>query len=155
MLLHESVREPDDSPIRVQALKIWTMREAGVSDAEISAALQLSRETIYSYIYRASKNGWLEFNDPKDSLEFQLLPKATRVLNEALDGEVVLTSGMKEKTAVALKLAEGALYPKVVQAPPTAPALVGIKIQIVGGEPGTMREGTVMGNSTYIDAEQE
>ena len=154
-LIPEGMRKADDSPMRVTALKIVAMREAGVSEDGISAELGLSKVSISSYLHKAGKNGWLDFADPKNQLEYQLMHKVVRNLDEALDDQTRhSTSGVMVKTAVAQHIAEGALYPKLAnqQAAPGS-ALVGIKIQIVGGEPSTMREGTVMGNSSYLDAE--
>jgi hypothetical protein len=129
------------------------------SPAPLSLAQELgiAKSTVYTSIYRAGLNGWLTFEDPRDSLEYQLLPKAIKNLHEALDDETRhSTSGQMVKTQIAEKMAEGALYPRLagVQAQ-AAQTLVGIKIQIVGGDPGSMREGTTMGNSTYVDATVE
>jgi predicted transcriptional regulator len=155
MLLPEGIRRADDSPMRITALKIVAMREAGVSEEGIASELGLSPKTIAGYVHKAGRNGWLEFNDPKDTLEYQLMHKVVRNLDEALDDTTRhVTSGIMVKTAVAEKIAEGALYPRLAnQQVAQGNTLVGIKIQIVGGDPGTMREGTIMGNSTYVDAE--
>lgn len=141
--------------MRLKALKIVAMREAGVSEDGIASELGISKNTISGYLHKAGKNGWLDFNDPKDQLEYQLMHKVVRNLDEALDDTTRhITSGVMVKTAVAEKIAEGALYPRLAnQQAAVASTLVGIKIQIVGGEAGTVREGTIMGNSTYVDAE--
>lgn len=156
--LHPSIRKEDDSPVRVTALKIVTMRAAGLSDEEIAKGLGIAKSTLYSYVYKAGKNGWLDFDDPKDQLEYQLMHKVVRNLDQALDDEYRNEkTGEQVKTRVALEMAAGALYPKLAGAAQvtTGPALVGIKIQIVGGDPGTMREGTIMGGADYIDVEPE
>jgi predicted transcriptional regulator len=139
------------------ALKIVAMREADVSDEGIAAELGISKNTISGYLHKAGRNGWLDFADPKNQLEYQLMHKVVRNLDEALDDTTRhITSGVMVKTAVAEKIAEGALYPRLAgQQAAVAQTLVGIKIQIVGGEPGQMREGTVMGSNSYIDVEKE
>lgn len=127
---------------------------AGMSNDDIGAALGISPKSIAGYLYKAGKNGWLDFDNPKDNLEYTLMHKVVRNLEESLDSTNILASGQSERTATALKIAEGALFPKLaVEAPQQASTIVGIKIEVVGGVPGTMREGTSMGSNTYVDAE--
>jgi DNA-binding CsgD family transcriptional regulator len=146
----EHARRSDDSPIRATAIRIYGMRGLGLSDTEIAAALGLSVKTIPGYIYKAGKNGWLDFDDPKEALENQVLHKVVRNLDEMLD-----SPDEETKKEVTLKVYEGSLSKKVQEQGqgPQAQAVVGVKIEIVGGERPTVREGTIMGTGTYIDAE--
>ena len=145
----------DDSVIRTKALQIVMMESTGMSRADVAVALGLSPKTIAGYLYKAGKNGWLEFTDPKDQLEYRLMHKVIRNLDEGLDDQSRNEkTGMTVATQVALQIADGALYPKLESASQQpASTVVGIKIEIVGGDPGQIREGTVMGTSRYIDAE--
>lgn len=150
-LLPEGIRRGDDSDCRPKAVQIVIMRQAGLDDEQIGAALGIKKSTISALLYKAGKNGWLDFDDPKNRMEYQVLHKVIRNIDEALDSEVLLVE-RKERTAVALEIYK-ANKATEQPAPPVASvaSLMGIKIQIVGGDPGTVREGTVMGNSTYVD----
>ncbi len=138
----------DDSEIRVKALKIAAMEAAGVSRDEIAVALKISRETISGYLYKAGKNGWLVFDDPKNTLEYQILHKAVRNLDELLD-----TTNEEIKTEVTLKTLDGMVWRKdAQQAQQGQQTIVGVRVEVVQGAPTQVREGTVMGNSQYVDA---
>lgn len=151
LAIDPNYRMSDDSIVRTHALKIVAMRAAGITDDQIAVALKLSKQTISGYLYKAGKNGWLNFDDPKDSLEYQVLHKVVRNLDELLD-----SADEKTKQEVTLKTAEGTLFKKfgvdsnANQAPQT---IVGVKVEIVGGTTQTVREGTVMGSGKYLDAE--
>ena len=155
-LIPEGMRKADDSPMRVIALKIVAMREAGVSEDGIASELGLAKSSISSYIHKAGKNGWLDFADPKNQLEYQLMHKVVRNLDEALDdGTRHITSGVMVRTAVAQQIAEGALYPRLAgQQVAVASTLIGVKIEVVGNAGGgVVREGTVLGTPSYVEAD--
>lgn len=141
-----------------KAVKAFLMRRAGIDDADIAAALNISRKTISDYIYRAGKAGVLAelLDDPRDTLEYVLLNKVVRNINESLDSTRVLQTGMPERAATALKVAEHTLFPKTQgPAQQTSNNVMGIKIEIVQGAPTVIREGTVAGAPGYIDGEAE
>ena len=144
---------PEDSKVRETAVKIVMMQSvAGMSKEDIGTALGISPNSIAGYLYKAGKNGWLDFDRPKDNLEYTLMHKVIRNLDESLDSTNVLQTGQAERTATALKIAEGALYPKLTaEAPQQASTIVGIKIHMVEGQQAEVRAGTVMGANTYID----
>jgi len=130
------------------------MEQAGIPRDEVAKTLGLSPKSIAGYLYKAGRNGWLDFDDAKAELEYSLMPKVLRNLAESLDGNHVLANGSRERVTTALKIAEGALFPKMAPTESLAPStVVGIKIQVVGGTPDPIREGAVMGVDRYIDAE--
>lgn len=144
----------EDSTIRETAIKIYLLRAAGQSDEQIAQIVGLSTKTLSSYVYKAGKMGWLDdfLHDPRERLEYSIMHKVVRNLDQSLDSEGVLQTGMQERTAVALKIAEGALYPRLQQgAGQQNSMLMGIKIEVVGGEPQKIREGTVIEAPAYVE----
>lgn len=149
-------RKHDDSKVRSTAIQIVAMELGGQTREEIAQALNLSPRTIQSYLYIAAKNGWIDFEHPKDSIEFQILPKVVRNLTQGLDDDNRhATSGMTVGQQMALKIAEGTVFKAFDQlAGVQDNTLVGVKIEIVGGgQKDTVREGTVLGADSYVDAE--
>jgi DNA-binding transcriptional regulator LsrR (DeoR family) len=147
---------PPDSIIREKAIKIVAMRAGGMKPAEIAAALNIKESNIRPYVWRASKNGWITFDDPEESIEFQLLPKAIRNLNDALDDTVRhQTSGMTVGTQVALKVAEGTIFKKFDQVNAAAPTtIVAVRVEMPDGPRPQVREGNEVGGvPAHVDAE--
>lgn len=151
---------PEDSTIRETAIQIYTMRGAGMSEDQIAQVLGLKKSTLPGYVYKASRMGWLDahIQSLRDRLENVTMHKVMDNLDEALtDNTRAYATGMPVKTAVALKIAEGALFPKVAAAPVQQNNLMmGIKVEIVGGEGAPkVREGTVVSSPGYIEGEIE
>lgn len=145
----DHLRLADDSPIRVTALKIYAMEQLGVAREEIAKTLNLSPKTIPGYLYKAGANGWLTFTDPKDTLEYQILHKAVRNLDELLD-----VPDLEVKTEVTLKALDGMLWRKQDQGHQnTQQSIVAVKVEVVNGGVTEVREGTVMGAGKYLEAE--
>lgn len=154
--LPEGIRKDDTSPMRLTCTKIATMQAAGLPNEDIAAALGIEARSIKGMMWKAGRNGWLDFDEPKNRLEYQILPKALKNLDEAMSSDAVLNTGMKERNAISLKIVEGTLYPQFATqaAPATNATLVGVRVEIVGGgDKSTVREGTIMGNAEYVDAE--
>lgn len=150
---------PADSKVREKAMHILSMKLNGHSTAEIAESMKLSPATVKQYIYIAGVNGWLaeqgNWADPADKAEFELLPKAVDELKSALDNSNVNPkTNMPIKTQVALKIADGMLFPKFQEQAATAQqplVALQVNLQTIDGIP--MREGTTGGNAKYIDAE--
>lgn len=146
----------DDSIVRTKALQIIAMRIAGMEDVDIAKALDMSPKSISPYVYRAARNGWLDIDNPKERLQYQVMHKVVRNLESALDSQAVLQTGMKESTAVALKVAEGTVFKQFNETPagPAQQAIVAIKIEMPQGAPQTMREDTIGGLPAHtVEAE--
>lgn len=148
-----------DSPIRLTALKIIAMRQAGVDEGEIAAALGLARTTLAGYVYKAGKMGWLDSDNPHDALEYQILHKVVRNLSEGLDlppGRE-LQNGMPVRTQVALKIGEGTLFKKFAAdqqaAAPSTVVAIRIETGVPSGPVPTIREGTTGGAPAFIEGD--
>lgn len=75
--------------------------EPGISNKEVARRLGISDRTLNGHIYRASKEGWLVFDDPLLAIEYEILPKVTANLNHFLD--------IKDRT-VTIETAKGTLF---------------------------------------------
>ncbi len=149
---------PPDSKTRKTALLILAMRLAGMPDDEIAKRVKLGKESLRMYLYLAGKNGWLDIdkaNSAKDAVDFNLLPKVVRNLYEGLDGTGILNNGMRERTHVALKIAEGTIFKEYGEqrADVVAQTMVAIRIEMPQGPPQQVREGTLGGTPSFIEGE--
>lgn len=138
-------------------MQIIAMRIAGMSDPEIAEALKISEKSISPYVYRATKNGWLDIEDPTQKLEYQLMHKVVRNLDDSLeDNARHATSMVPVKTQVAMKIAEGTIFKKYDN-PANAVAsttIVAVKIEMPEGPRPQIRAGNDVGGvPAHIDAE--
>ncbi len=147
---------PPDSKIRAVALNIMAMRAAGKSDEEIAIELKISPKSISPYVYRAAKNGWLVADTPMDRVKFELLNRVIDRLGEGLEDPTRhMTSGMRVRTAVAMKVAEGTIFKDFDQAGsgPVQSTVVAVQVVMPPGTPQAMREDTAGGTPNYVDAQ--
>lgn len=138
------------------AMQIIAMRIGGSEDADIAKALGISENSVSPYVYRATKNGWLDIDyNPKERVQLQVMHKVVQRLEEGLDSQGVLNTGMKERTHVALKIAEGTLFKQFgeQQAQQAASTVVQVNVVMPDGPRQMMREETTGGTPAYIDAE--
>lgn len=159
---------PPNGIMRKKALAIVAMRANGCTNEEISKELGLSIQNIHSYVYRATKAGYLVNRktresliwDPKDQLEYELSHKITRNLNGALDDQpVTLADGeikpvSKRMREAAMEIAKGTLFKKFDQA--SAPVQQGmnvlaVRIDMPTSGNMTVREGTIGGTPNYVE----
>ena len=147
---------PPDSKVRPVALKIMAYRAEGKTEDEIAVILGISRKTIGSYVYRAAKNGWINADTPTDRIKYELMHRVVDRLREGLDDEQRhQTTGMRVRTQVALKVAEGTVFKEFDQqnvAPPQS-TVVAVQVVMPPGTPQTVREDTTGGLPAYVDAE--
>lgn len=100
--------------------------------------------TLSTHIYRATKEGWLKFDDPLSRVEFQLIPKIVRNLDEFLED--------RDRT-VTIEAAKGTLFKQyaeskgVTNAPTTVLAL---KLELPSGETKAIF-GKVVGSGRALD----
>ena len=147
---------PDNSKVRPIALQIIAMRLAGQEDKDIATALNISVNSISPYVYRATKNGWLDIDyDPKQRVQFQMMHKVVQRLEEGLDSAALLNTGMKERTAVALKVAEGTIFKQFgeQQTERQGNTIVAVQVVMPDGPRQTVRDETTGGVPAHIDAE--
>ena len=121
-----------------------------MEDQEIADYLKIKRTCISTYIWLASKNGWLtQFNSAKEAIEYGLAHKVIRNLDEGLeDISRNEKTGLMVKTAVALKIAEGTLFKQfgdATESGSTQQTAISIRIE-QPREQQPMRPGTIGGS---------
>lgn len=147
---------PPDSKVRVVALNILALRAAGKSDDEIAKELQISPKSISPYVYRAAKNGWLTADTPTDRVKYELLNRVIDRLGEGLeDGTRHTTSGMRVRTAVAMKMAEGTIFKEFDQQGSGVMPSTVVAVQVImpEGARQVMRDDTIGGTPNYMDGD--
>ena len=140
-----------------QAMKIFAMSAAGITDKEIAHALKITEQSMWNVRHVAGKNGWVsdQLAKAKDVVEFQIIPKALRVIEDGLeDAHRNEKTGLQVKQHIALKIADGAIWNREQVAAGIAQGTVlAIKIEMAPGTPQTMREGTGGGVPAYVEGE--
>lgn len=147
---------PEDSKVRPVAMQIIAMRLSGMSDADIAKHIGISEKSISPYVYRATRNGWLDIDyNPKERIQFQVMHKVVQQLEEGLADGQRMNTGMKVRTAVALKVAEGTLFKQFdqQQAQVAPSTVVAVQVIMPDGPRQEIREDTTGGTPAYIDAE--
>lgn len=139
------------------AMQIIALRIQGMDDADIAKQLDISEKSVSPYVYRATKNGWLDIDyNPKERVQFQMMHKVVQRLEEGLDDSFRNEkTGMKVQTTVALKVAEGTLFKQFADQQQTSdrPTVVAVQIVMPEGPRQVVREETTGGTPAYIDAE--
>lgn len=147
---------PDNSKVRPVALQIIAMRLSGMEDPTIAKSLGISEKSLSPYVYRATKNGWLDIDyDPKERIQFQVMHKVVRNLEEGLESKGIMNTGMKERTHVALKIAEGTIFKGFDQqvAPQSSSTVVAVQVVMPDGPRQVIRADTTGGIPAFQDAE--
>ncbi len=141
---------PPDSKVRFVALQAIAMRIAGMEDEDIAKAMGISAKSISPYIYRAGKNGWLDIDNPKQRMEYQLMHKVVNNIETMLD-----SPDLEMRERVTMETAKGTLFKAFGEQQVAAPAqtMVAIKIEMPAGPVQQMREDTTGGTPAYLDAE--
>lgn len=140
-----------DSSIRDKVMIILPMRHSGMSFEEIAEHLKLSPRTVKDYIHIAGRNGWLDLTDPKEKIDYQLIHKVVRNLDEMLD-----SPDPEVKERVTMKTAEGTVFKQYgMQIGQVMPAstILAIKIEMPPGVQSEPREDALGGVPAYIEAE--
>ena len=146
---------PEDSKIKKIAQLIVAMRLSGHESSEIAKTFGLTQGTLNHYVYRAGKMGWLNIDNAKAAVEYELLPKVIRNLHQGLDSTAILNTGMRESNAMALKIAEGTIFKDFDPQGPLQQqqTVVAIKIEMPQGPQQQVREGTLGGTPAFVEGD--
>lgn len=125
------------------------MRSAGMEDEEIGKLLGIGKRTVSDYVHKAGKNGWLEalIDDPKDKLEYSILHKVVRNIDELIEGRD------KETTLEVFKQTLGKRFAEAAPVEANKGNQLTVNIVMPNGGPAEIREGTTGGTPAYIDVE--
>lgn len=149
-----SWRLPDNSVFHETAEKILALRAGGMTNQEIGDYLGLKPQSLRTYLYRSHRNGRLDYNSAKETIEYGLVPKALRNLDDGLDdNHRNEKTGLKVKHLIALKIAEGVSFkefgPDLTTGQPLSQTAISIKIE-QPTNPAPIRQGTIGG---YLEGE--
>jgi hypothetical protein len=131
---------------RIKMWLQWKAIEPKLTHEEAAKRLGIATQTLTNTIYKATKGGWLKFEDPLDELEFEIIPKVTHNLKYYLD------QGDKEVT---IKTAQGTIFKQhlaakgVAQAAPQTTVLA-FKIEMPSGGP-THSAGVIVGTPRKLE----
>lgn len=128
----------------------WKALEPKLTHADAAARLDIAPQTLTNLIHKATKEGWLQFQNPMDELEYEILPKVTHNLKYYLD------QGDKDVT---VKTAQGTLFKqflanKGIQETPTT--VLALKIEMPEGIPADATnsiKGIIVGSPRTIEAD--
>ena len=158
---------PPKSTVRKKAFAILALQARGHTREEIARELGIKQASISTYLWRANRAGLFNSKrqddeallDPADQVEYGLLPKAVKHLNDIYAQDQILERGQKSLKWEATKmLTTGIVLEKFRKVPEQAPQTMNaLKIEIVmpssgqnearagsiGGTPMVFSEGVV------------
>lgn len=141
------------SRMKQNVAKWLTMKTADpdLTNKEIAEQLGIALRTLNNTLYKARKEGWLQFHDPLDELKYGMIPKVVDNLNLFLDA--------RDRT-VTLEAAKATLFREfankegIADAPPTT--ILALKIELPEGysrENLPKPKGVIVARPNFVDAE--
>lgn len=132
---------------RVKKWLQWKAIEPKLTQREAAERLGIAEQTLTNTIYKATKEGWLKFEDPLAELEYEIMPKVTHNLKYYLD------QGDKDVT---IKTAQGTLFKqfqaaKGVQQTAPQTTVLAFKIEIPPGGPANAATGVIVGTPRKLE----
>lgn len=114
---------------------------------EASTRLGVNSNTLYKDVVKAVEQGWLQFSNPHDLLEYQILPKVARNLNEFIED--------RDRT-VTLETAKGTLFKTFLDSKGVRQdgqtTVLALKLELPEGA-STAVTGKIVGRPRAIEAE--
>jgi hypothetical protein len=150
--LPETIYVSDASSIKDKCRKIYGLKLLGWTADEIGKHVGLAPATIHNYMYRAGRNGWIdEWSNAKEHIEYGLVPKAIRNLNEALDSDIPTV-----RQEFGLEIAKHTIFKEFGQESQKSSPLniIGVRVEVVPGAVTEVRAGTTGGRPAFIEAEE-
>lgn len=122
--------------------------EPNITNVDVAKRLGISRCRLQACLTRATREGWLIFEDPISKIEYEIVPKVVRNLNKFLDEE--------DKT-VTIETAKGTIF-KVYQdsktEQQTPQTMLAIKIEPADGDKVHIVAGHVVGKPKEINNDE-
>lgn len=124
------------------------MLEPNITAKEAASRLGIPHLTLNQYIHRATKEGWLKFDDTLDRLEFQIIPKI-------MDGyEALLAEGDKTAVIEGMKGTAFKLYQEAKGVKDVQQTVLSLKMETPTAEAKVVL-GTIVGRPKYSDEDEE
>ena len=119
--------------------------EPDITTKEVAARLGIATRTLNKHLLHARREGWLQFEDPLERIEFEIVPKVIDNLSHFLD---------QQDKQVTIETAKGTIFKQYQESKgliESAVTVLALKIdQPMDGEPKVVA-GTVVGRGRVID----
>lgn len=119
--------------------------EPDISIKEVAERLQISHSVLKKHLYKARKEGWLQFEDPLERIEFEIVPKVIDNLSHFLD---------QQDKQVTIETAKGTIFKQYQESKGLVEnnvTVLALKIEKpMDGEPKVVA-GTVVGRGRVIE----
>ena len=117
-----------------------------ITIASAAEKIGISKHTLRTYIYRATKRGWLQFDDPMSRIEYEIVPKVLDNLNFFLDA--------RDKT-VTVEAAKGTIFKTYADAKGTntQQTVLALKIEMPDGNETKIVGGHIVGRPKQLTEE--
>jgi hypothetical protein len=122
--------------------------EPDISIADAADKIGVNKSTLRTYIYRATKYGWLMFDDPLSRVEYEIVPKVLDNLNHFLDA--------KDKT-VTIEAAKGTIFKTYAESKGAGQAqqtILALKIEMPDGTETKIVGGHIVGKPKRLEADE-
>lgn len=131
------------------------MRQKGMKNGEIAAQMGIQLQTLHTYLSKATKEGWLIFDDPAERLEHEIAPLVVENVKEFLGPTVEDRHRVKMtiETAKGLGLFQSHQAVKV-EGGDSKTALV-LNIEFTGDPTKVTKGGNIVGTPKVIDVTPE
>lgn len=109
-----------------------------ITIAEAAEKIGITKSTLRTYIYRATKRGWLRFDDPLSRMDYEIVPKVIDNLNFFLDA--------RDKT-VTVETAKGTIFKTYAESKGTntQQTVLALKIEMPDGSETKIVSGHIVG----------
>lgn len=134
---------------RVGQWVLMRHQEPGIKNIEVARRLGITIDTLNYHLNKATKEGWLKFDDPMSRIEHEIVPKVLANLSEFLD--------KKDKT-VTIETAKGTVFKQFQESKgiSESPQMV-VAIKIEAADPDTVRAvtGQIVGKGRDVEESQD
>ena len=121
--------------------------DPSITVGQAAEKLGLTKSTLQTYIYRATKYGWLKFDEPMSRVEYEIIPKVLDNLNHFLDS--------KDKM-VTVEAAKGTIFKAYAEAKGATGAqqtVLALKIEMPDGTETKIVGGHIVGKPKRLEDE--
>ena len=121
--------------------------DPSITVGQAAEKLGVTKSTLQTYIYRATKYGWLKFDDPMSRVEYEIIPKVLDNLNHFLDA--------KDKM-VTVEAAKGTLFKTYAEskgAGQQQQTVLALKIEMPDGTETKIMGGHIVGKPKRLEDE--
>lgn len=137
----------EKNTIRSAVAKWVAMRalDSDLTNIEIAKRLGLTRQTLQGYLTKATREGWLKFDDPLEKIEHEVIPMTVDNLIHFLS--------IKDKT-VTIEAAKGTIFKTYLDSKGVSnnqSTVLALKIEMPDGKDTPIVTGQILGKPRQIE----